>query len=67
MSLKGERTSGLTRVPGRLPPRQEVERKGNGLVERQETLLAVYRTSKDSLYTVTREAVSSTQASHKRR
>jgi hypothetical protein len=29
--------------------RQEVEDKGNGLLERQETLLAVYRASEDSL------------------
>jgi hypothetical protein len=32
-----------------LSPQQEVEDKGNGLLERQETLLAVYRASEDSL------------------
>jgi hypothetical protein len=55
-------------MPGRLSLRQEVEgRKSNGLVEGQETLLAVYGQVGMLLYTVTREAVSNAQASHKRR
>ena len=37
------------RIDGALPPRQEVEDKGNELLERQETLLAVYRASRGLL------------------
>jgi hypothetical protein len=36
-------------MPGRLSPRQEVEKGNNGLVERQETLLAVYGASREAL------------------
>jgi hypothetical protein len=37
------------RIDGALPPQQEVEDKGNELLERQETLLAVYRASRGLL------------------
>jgi hypothetical protein len=50
MKYREKETSGLIRMPGRLSPRQEVERRKNGgLIEGQETLLAVYRASREVL------------------